>query len=412
MTNTVAWDSRHWGRVFEHESADQFCSQSSFKDGVHQVRLDDGGVLEVLLRGQPTTSKTTIPVFYSGSVNRDNGAKGPFFSGVGVTKALKLPLVAISDPLLRLSSTLRIGWYTGALNDHARAAQVKILNHISDLAGQSLLLVGGSAGGFGILAVAGALNSARVFVWNPQTDLIRYIKAQVTEYLDVVLGDDWQGPLWPARAKDRLAKGGVTSDLRELPTFREGLIIQNDSDWHLRGHLGPYVIANDFREVETGVMAHGTRRAAVFNFGKGHATPSSDMVKLLVSHLIDPESTGETGVELLRDKQYFESRTNGVYPLDLRDQASEVESALNVKSAHTGVRVSAWTAPDIRLRWPSAIPTYDAYGPKQRIGALAADTDGNMSISTGQKDVHLKTAILDPLGSVLASQETQVPRPE
>src|SRR5690606_40243474 len=74
-----------------------------------------------------TTHKAT-PIFFSGAISNRTTQLGPFFSGLGMTKRLGLPLIAIADPALDADRDLKLAWYLGDATDNFRSEE-----HTSEL---------------------------------------------------------------------------------------------------------------------------------------------------------------------------------------------------------------------------------------------------------------------------------------
>ena len=154
-----------------------FGEAAQWRPGVHVIWLSPATHLDVLVVGDlhDATADRAVPVFLSGAVTGRNGASGPFFSGLGVMSEVGGPYLCLSDPTLDHDSELALGWYTGLPGEGVREALAHLLATVHSRLGREVLLVGGSGGGFAALSLAEVTSvPTSVFVWNPQTDILRY----------------------------------------------------------------------------------------------------------------------------------------------------------------------------------------------------------------------------------------------
>lgn len=297
---TRAHYDRFSDQVFRWGSIDDFLRDSAWSDGIHAIRFA-GGHFDVLLRGGVTSTPDlrALPVFFSGAVQRDATAP-PFFSGTTLAGQVGVPVVAISDPTLHCSNDVSIGWYTGGSGEFFQAALPGFLLALREAVGREIVLVGGSAGGFASLFYASAVGCG-AFVWNPQTDLLRYGAWAVREYLVAVLGDQsWSYPdnapkasvepvdLEAARAQ--LSAAGIESTVGPAGKLTRLLYLQNRSDHHLQRHAEPYRDASGLEHVSEGLYGSSTHVMAVSSFSEGHRAPRREIIEAGLELAITPDA--------------------------------------------------------------------------------------------------------------------------
>lgn len=300
--------------LFRWESLDGFILESDWRDGIHVIGK---GVeqFEVLIRGgvESADDSRCLPVFFSGAVSRD-GSRPPYFSGSTLARQMEMPVVAISDPTLMWSDRLTIGWYAGVSGAHTQESIARFLAELRGSIGRELVLVGGSAGGFASLYYAGRVGCG-AFVWNPQTDLLRYGAWAVRDYLSVALKDEgWRAtgdaalnevdPVPLDRARSALIAGGIDSRVGPLSPISRMLYLQNDSDHHLQRHAEPYRVANEMAALGDGLYAAGESKVmAVGGFGEGHRAPRREIIEYALGLVIDPSVDLESGMRALGNTQ-------------------------------------------------------------------------------------------------------------
>ncbi len=276
-------DYQRWeSPVIDWDSIDDFLETETLSDGLHVIADAFGPAIEVLIRGvQSESGNTALPVFFSGAVAQRSAKKGPFFSGRSLAQLAGCGFVSISDPSLKLDSSLGLAWYAGNKHQDVQGKITSLLRKISDQYGGELLLVGGSGGGFAALYFGHQLgDKCSVLVWNPQTDIFKYSPLATKAYLELAFGSEivsaLQAPRWEEPTKEFLADCKITYDLMGLAKSgslpRRVLIFQNASDWHVGHHFAPYITTAGFRHVGRGIHEKDSRRLAVLrDFGVDHA---------------------------------------------------------------------------------------------------------------------------------------------
>ena len=296
-------------RTYFWDGPAEFLEQDSWADGIHVITLRSGSSIDVLLRGEPARrqSDDAQPVFFTGAVHRSAG-QPPFFSGGSITRELDIPLIAIADPTLTPENDLTIGWYTGLAGDDAQRNISSILERLREWIGRELLLVGGSAGGFASLYFASELGTT-AFVWNPQTNLLKYTSGHVREYLSTITGDPtWATEITPVlrntlpvderEAEQSLLRLGIAWEIRSVEPISRLLYLQNESDHHEPRHAAPLRARDQFREVSPGVHVRSEKLVAVGAFETGHRAPGRPIIEKGLQMMIEGNSPSDTAREL------------------------------------------------------------------------------------------------------------------
>ncbi|WP_157438957.1 DUF6270 domain-containing protein [Aestuariimicrobium kwangyangense] len=248
----AASDYGRWGEApAAWDSLKSFGEAAQWRPGVHVIWLSPATHLDVLVVGDlhEAAADRAVPVFLSGAVTGRNGASGPFFSGLGVMSEVGGPYLCLSDPTLDHDSELALGWYTGLPGEGVREAMAHFLAAVHTRLGRELLLVGGSGGGFAALSLAEVTSvPTSVFVWNPQTDILRYSPGPVLDYLSAITGFT-TADLRALNDDDRaalLSERGITHAVKARavaanPHVRRLMYGQNATDWHVGSHFFPWL---------------------------------------------------------------------------------------------------------------------------------------------------------------------------
>jgi hypothetical protein len=253
-----ARDIRSWGVAKSFGSVEEFLAAGCDDDGLCQIEFAQGQYLDILLHNFEALrvkGARRILVALSGAVAERKGKMAPFFSGLGIARALGLPLIAVADPSLALDGELSLGWYAG---NESRLDLPSLLADILDSYarrhGVELLVIGGSGGGFAALQLGALLKShAQMVVWNPQTSISDYSRTHVVQYLHSAF-PHLQVELEGQNLYQTLQSAGIRHDLKNYP-LRDNvrvLYLQNQTDWHIEKHAGPYFAGGDYLRVGRG----------------------------------------------------------------------------------------------------------------------------------------------------------------
>lgn len=269
--------------VYDFHELDGFFKSNFNADGVYRFLLESRLSLDILLKGTENfdDKDPVLLVCFSGAITGRDGAKAPFFSGLNIGSALKLPLLSFSDCSLALNDKLSLAWYAG--NDKAPSFQRFIATTIEAVArfhGARVVMFGGSGGGFACLAQACLLEvESKAFVWNPQTSISGYNPRFVQEYLEASFPDYKSATMNDYRF---LEEKKILHDIsvRSFTKASSVLYIQNRSDWHVSRHMAPFVESKKLVAMEGGRYLSDDRKVVVqaMEWGEGHVAPPKDYI--------------------------------------------------------------------------------------------------------------------------------------
>lgn len=303
--------------------------------GVHVVWITPEVHVDVLLgeglEGVPV--ERAIPVFFGGAISTRDGVPGPYFSGAGLAREVGTPFVAIADPTLNHDHSLKIAWYTGRVGDGAQTAVARILRQLALRYQRHLLFVGGSGGGFTSLFHAGrATFDVSAFVWNAQTDTLRYSAGPVVEHLSVALGRtsaEVHALDEPTRSA-LLREGGIEhrihgATIHTNPSVRRLLYLQNASDWHVPVHTAPFLGNSGFQTRGEGRWESGGDRVVLFSDARpAHDPPARSLLTRVLRSMLDESTPIRFVIADLESSGELPADGRGNLPDDLRRVAPTV----------------------------------------------------------------------------------------
>lgn len=347
MSDFLEADYTRWGeRLVAWTDIEDFTAAADLSDGVHVIGSAPGPPLEILIRRTGSALNTEVlPVFFTGAIDKRSEKTGPFFSGEGLSQDGGFGFVAVSDPSLNVDPSVGLAWYAGNKHQDIQGLMVQALSKIGSYFGRELLLVGGSGGGFAALYCGLKLGGkCSVFVWNPQTDILKYNPTAVKNYFLHAFGpgivDSLNAPTWEKASRSYLEKEPVTTDLMglldsgEFP--RRMLIFQNASDWHVTHHLAPLLRQGDFKHRGRGIYERRPEQLAVIaDFGLDHAPLPAPAILAGILSGLDVEM--DAGAILQQVKSAIPASTQPLssLPRDLRGIARIIENELVLKSSRT-----------------------------------------------------------------------------
>lgn len=272
------------------EEPAKFGSIDSFLHERARVR----GTVEIDLHGLPLhfffdwrDAPVTL-VTFSGTVSA-KAEHVPAWAGDGISRGLGMNRVLISDPTIKLSTDLRLGWYAGSA--HQPRLQDEIAYLLSEIRGDAdrMLLFGPSGGGFAALLQAAELAGSTALVSNPQTDITKFTRPAVERYL----ARGWEIDELLFRESLPFVHEVIT--LYSGPGHSRTIYLQNAGDAdHIEKHYAPFRRA-----------IHPTRSVEFLlpNLGAGHIGPDRESFTRLLTVMRDVEvwedvvaSLGEIGI--------------------------------------------------------------------------------------------------------------------
>lgn len=267
-----------------------------------------------------------IIVGFTGQISRKYSSP-PYFSFRKLSKSLNVGLISISDPSLKLESTLELSWYIGnKINGNIAKELALFLDRVITLTDKRLILCGGSGGGFAALNIQSLMvNKIRTscLVWNPQTDITRYSTHKLIKYLNACYG--FRGKTLN-EAISFLEKNSIDYSVK-VNNENDRLIMVNGYDpYHIRKQVRRFIgISNN---------------SSVFidDWGDGHVPPPKDLLHEILTHYFSGKSSRDVG-EFLRDNKASKNNllffVNGKY----LDDVLELRATTIRRSDHRIVNI-------------------------------------------------------------------------
>lgn len=277
--------------LVEWSSVDEFVDHAGLHDAIHSIELASGQRLDLVQRGLEEIGElSAIPFFFSGALPNRTGTKPPYFSGERMSAGLRLPWIAVSDPVLSRSDDFPLSWYTGLPGDGLQAGIARIADAISQKLARELLFVGGSGGGFAsLVTLALSRRPARALVWNPQWDIRKYVPEFVREYVVKGLGIEVELEAVPSMDVPE----GLLWRAPRLGDDKTLVYLQNLGDWHVRDHLLGFLVEQGFEDEMPGVFRRSALQVFLANFGVGHAVPPQGLLNTMLLQLTGGSIAGD-----------------------------------------------------------------------------------------------------------------------
>ena len=300
-------------------------------DGVQHLAISDE-LLPVLINNAAGFIKDQpIMVVFSAAVKERKGTEPPYFSGLGISSQLGLPLLAFSDPTLSWSPDVSIAWYAG--NEKVPNLPCLIANIIDEVAkktGCKPILVGGSCGGFAALNIACRCKcNPRVLVWNPQTRISQYQKSFVETYLAVAFPSMYRPSNTLYWFETFIKNIGMSDAAFGHHCSRATIYLQNRSDWHFAKHLAPIFDTVATKQLGGSSFVAPDIKTFFFlgDWGDGHVAPPYEMLKSVITCMVNDQDPQDV-LTMLEDSFGF-----GYLPLFSLDH----QSVLSIKPIVTKV---------------------------------------------------------------------------
>lgn len=274
------------------------------KDGVFYIP-DNGLCSYVKVSGIEFLKRSSyILVGFSGAVSNKGLESGPFFSFLGVSKEIEVPLISFSDPSLMLSSSLTLGWHLGnrLIPDYKNKVS-KFLDDLSLALDKKVILAGGSGGGFASLNISNLMEGKErvlAFVWNPQVVISSYYKTAVDRYVDAC---------WEEKDRQYIEGYRVKCNDSKAVFLMDGL-----DHMHIRSHLKKYLATQGKPVKINGYYLYENSSVLIGDWGKGHTAPPKKLIvrqlKEVMKNWFDFSSYKEVRVS----KTVVDFSSDGVFP--------------------------------------------------------------------------------------------------
>lgn len=254
---------------------------ATLQDGRFSVRLD-GGRFECYLHQRPGRF---LFVLLSGARDPEKHPL-PKFERWSWTEQFPGSILCICDPALYLNGgTLRIGWYAGTDKHNWPLRMSGLVSLVARKLGKDsseVISYGSSAGGFASLMLAARLGNATAIAINPQTDVLRYSKRFVGDFLQACFSGREQTDL-SAAERARLT---VAPAMLRAPNAKY-VIVQNTQDrHHYEHHYKPFCRLLG-APMEGGPSSDGRGVTMLYSHPDGHGREPRDLVGTIVRTGVD-----------------------------------------------------------------------------------------------------------------------------
>jgi hypothetical protein len=270
--------------VFFYQTLQEFLTVPRLDNGIHSI-IVNGQYVEFLLHRKPSYSNDLLVVF-SAAVRRQNTTGDndtqhapPFFSGVGISAAANCTLMAISDPSFYLDSKIELAWYAGSKYFPLQSILPSIIDKVASMYSSRIIMTGGSGGGFASLYYATKTTKPSIaFVYNPQTNIIKYDQKVVNYYAKICF--EWQ------TGNPESAFSNITFDLTKYYLEKKAPIIyfQNSGDPHIQSHAIPFLKVYGLDWTGTDQTTDGLY-FHVHKWGEGHFRPPIELIAYVIKKI-------------------------------------------------------------------------------------------------------------------------------
>jgi len=328
--------------VYSYKTLEEALSNGMNQNGIHNIYVGNGRYIDICIEGLEfllgTSHETRfLLVGFSGAVSNREGKRAPFFSGLSIAAKLKSPIIAVADSSLSLDTELGLAWYAGNENQKVFPQQIAaLLDTLAKVFNAKLLLFGGSGGGFAALTQATLLTSdAIVYVWNPQTEIAKYVPEIVEKYdsvafrgkkiMDVSQHNSEYG--FSSKVIHNLCNRKINPNIKLL-------YMQNQSDWHMREHALAYIENIDLRQTGNATYVNEYANHVFFfgSWGFGHAVPSEPILLWTLKSLIKTNNVLSTALELDKGIKGIIEKAPRFLKLDDKSKEFPYEFNVEIKS--------------------------------------------------------------------------------
>lgn len=264
----------------EFESLDAFVPVKGPEIQRWSTSLDRGSRFEAL---GVNKGSDTLVVSLHGSTNRSK-YQLPRFEWLASLSTVDCSSLYFSDPTLRLSTWLELGWYTGweGFDGHYWVAEWS--KRVAEQFGCStIIFAGASGGGMASLQASSYVPDSMAVAFNPQTSIINYhgggkqSSAQM-RYFKVVAPQLLPGGGWETKdsVEDWTAPlGDAASVVKRYSRPQSNYVyyVQNENDLsHLEGHFQPF--KNQVKSVLSDEDMDRRFQFEMYDGPAGHVAPS------------------------------------------------------------------------------------------------------------------------------------------
>lgn len=267
----------------DFSSLEQFVSAKLEKPTLAGV-LHDRAQFDFLTELHPDSE--VLLFFFQGSVDRERAPLLPNFTGVSFLREAKISKVYLSDPSLYLDANLRLAWYAGFKDCDVRAhINFVVQGFVERLKPKKVIFIGGSGGGLAALWTASFFPGSLAMVWNPQTNILDYARPQVEDFSRICYGVE------PEKLTEFIEPKVSTRYAEGVKNYI--LYMQNSLDWHVRGHMKPFLRDIGLKGHDANCSIALSERVFLYkanDWGEGHTAPPLPLLERMMKVALLPYS--------------------------------------------------------------------------------------------------------------------------
>lgn len=258
---------------------------SDFSVIEHDIRLD--------CRLNTKIQNDYLIVAPNGAVDREK-LNLPVFARWNYHSIFSSTILSISDPVLLLDDSLRIGWFAGTKSfdvaDFTSKVVVEVAKQLG-IASDRIIFWGSSSGGFASILLASKIDGASFVSINGQSKINDYYSGHVEDYRKVFDSESSTDQI----IQDYPLRWSILNALSESydqGRATKGVVVQNTIDeMHYLKHYTPFC-EKFYLPVEGGKSNRYELWSLLFENQKGHGPEPADIAKQVVEEYL-PKILGE-----------------------------------------------------------------------------------------------------------------------
>ncbi|WP_336152740.1 hypothetical protein [Acinetobacter ursingii] len=312
------YKQKRFQKVFEKSYSDLL--NTDLENGLYHI--SDEFYFDILIKNFDDNffKSDKIVVCFSGAVVGRQEKTAPFFLGADIVTALRIPVIAFSDPQVS-ASKLNVAWYVGGKDNLNYPKKVlNFLKYINEKYQKEFIFFGGAGGGYAALLYANLFGKpASCLVWNPQIKIENYVDMFVDRYINIAFDNNNKFTSNMSR-KSFLKKKGVYNDISDLKLNKNLKIIylQNLKDiFHINHHLRFFMAGKKWKRLDNNTVVNNQIIIHYGNWGEGHVMPQKHIIQNVLEKMVKNKGL----LDCLENKDNFIDRT--VFKYDEIDLAKE-----------------------------------------------------------------------------------------
>ena len=163
-----------WGEIRFSGSSKALAFQE-IKDGIYEILFQEKILYMRVINSKYLSQTHSICVCLNAAISGRDNKTPPFFSGEGISNSVGCCMISFSDPSTHIQG-IDLGWYVG--NENWLDFQKDLVNLIEIITknlSKSLVIFGGSGGGYASFALSKLFSQKAVVIgMNPQFDISLY----------------------------------------------------------------------------------------------------------------------------------------------------------------------------------------------------------------------------------------------